>query len=121
MAKNRVINFGIFDQVQFPNDVNILREYASLKKTKGAGESACMAYCNHSGDILGSSNLRDIAQYCKEKGIVHRTTMDFLFEAYTSGLMNESECDLFIYNVISQGSILPYTSIHEFKRARNKE
>jgi hypothetical protein len=32
---------------------------------KGDGEAACMAIVRFSKDILASSNLKDIANYCK--------------------------------------------------------
>jgi len=42
--------------------------------------------------------------------------MDFLYKAYIDGLMNEAECDLFIYNVKSKDSTLPVDSIKEYIR-----
>lgn len=44
-------------------------EYARLRTTLGKGESACMVYCRDNRDVLGSSNLRDIADYCKTNNI----------------------------------------------------
>ena len=58
----------------------MLREYAKLRSrfNLGKGESACMAYCLFTHNVIGSSNLRDIRTYCQEKQITYLTTMDFL-------------------------------------------
>jgi hypothetical protein len=52
--------FKVVEILPFPNDSRIKLEYALLTKTRGAGESACMAYCRYSHDIIASSNLSDI-------------------------------------------------------------
>lgn len=54
------------------------REYAMLTARFGKGESACMAYCKFTSDIIGSSNLKDIRVYCQSNRIVYLTTLDFL-------------------------------------------
>lgn len=40
--------------------------------------------------------------------------MDFIHQAYIDELMDEAECDYFIYNVKSKGSKLPVDSIKEY-------
>lgn len=47
-------------KIQFQPTGQMLREYAILKSQFGSGESACMAYCRFTSNIIGSSNLRDI-------------------------------------------------------------
>lgn len=46
-----------------------MKEYFSLQRRLGKGESACMIYCRDNQDVLGSSNLRDIKEYCSQNSI----------------------------------------------------
>lgn len=91
-----------------------IREYARLLQTLGRGESACMVYCRDNHDVLGSSNLRDIKQYCAENGITYLTTIDFLYYAYIRKMMTKEECDAFIEEVISKDSKLPRIDISKY-------
>ena len=106
--------YHMIHDLSISNDLNVLKEYARLKKIYGSGESACMAYCKFHQDVLASSNLKDIKRYCEENEIQYLTTMDFLFEAYQKGILDEAECDYFIHNVKSKGSKLPCNTITEF-------
>jgi len=108
------IRMKLIEELDFSKDIKVLSEYAKLKKLYGPGESACMAFCKFNNDVLASSNLKDIKQYCEENKIQYLTTLDFLNAAYKKGLLNEADCDYFIYNVISKGSKLPVTSIREY-------
>ena len=110
------IRMKFIEELDFSSDIKVISEYAKLKKIYGPGESACMAYCKFNNDVLASSNLKDIKEYCKENNIQYLTTMDFLNTAYERNLLSESDCDYFIYNVKSKGSILPVDSIQEFKQ-----
>lgn len=103
---NNFLSWSKIPIVQMPSGMDILREYMMLKKTKGEGEAACMAVARYTRDYIASSNLKDIANYCSEHSIVYLTTMDILLEAYKLGIMDEAECDQFIYEVKSKGSIL---------------
>lgn len=85
----------------------MLREYAMLIRSRGKGESACMAYCKYNPNVLGSSNLKDIADYCKANGITYLTTVDFLYLAIKKGLVTQTEAEQFIDTVRSKGSRLP--------------
>lgn len=110
-----LIKFSIIKEIEFNSASNgIIREYLTLKKLRGKGESACMAWCRFNNDILASSNLKDIHHYCKLHNIQYLTTMDFLLEAFMKKLLTESECDEFIYNVKSKGSKLPVNTINEY-------
>lgn len=91
-----------------PRNIEIIKEYSILKKTLGDGEAACMAVARHTNDYIASSNLRDIEQYCQLHGIIYLTTMDILLQAYTSGIMDEAECDGFIKEVKDKKSRLIY-------------
>jgi predicted nucleic acid-binding protein len=89
-------------------------EYAKLLATLGRGESACMVYCRDHQDVLGSSNLRDIREYCLAHQITYLTTIDFLYYAFVRGKLSKSECDEFIQEVISKGSKLPRIDISTY-------
>ena len=86
-------------------------EYARLISTLGRGESACMVFCRDNSDVLGSSNLRDIKEYCEKNQITYLTTIDFLFYAYVRKKMTVEECRQFIADVNSKGSRLPVVDI----------
>jgi hypothetical protein len=92
----------------------MIREYAMLKSRFGKGESACMAYCLFTHNVIGSSNLRDIRTYCQEKQITYLTTMDFLWYAWRKHLMTTDEVKAFISEVRSKGSILPEVDIEKY-------
>lgn len=87
------------------------REFARLISVSGLclgkGESACMTYARFHNNVVGSSNLRDIKNYCGEFGIAYLTTLDFLYYAYKKGLMSKEEIGAFIIKVRESGSILP--------------
>ena len=85
-----------------------IRDYVELKRTKGAGESACMIYCRDNRDVLGSSNLKDIHDFCNAHNITYLTTLDFLYFAYVRKKMTRQECNDFIATVKSQNSNLPH-------------
>ena len=59
----------------------MMKEYALLLRTLGKGESVCMIYCFDNQDVLGSSNLRDIKDYCESHQITYLTTLNFLYYA----------------------------------------
>ena len=92
----------------------MLREYAMLRSRFGKGESACMAYCLFTHNVIGSSNLRDIRAYCQEKKITYLTTLDFLWYARHKHLMTTDEVKTFINEVRSKGSILPEVDIEKY-------
>lgn len=109
--------FGIVTKIPFPNtNQAVFREYLHIKKMmfKGDGESACLAYVKHTNDIIGSSNLRDVKSYCAMHSIELLTTMDFLCEALSKGVLSETNCDDFISRVLAAGSKLPVTKMSEY-------
>lgn len=89
-------------------------EYAKLISRLGRGESACMVYCRDNHNVLGSSNLRDIKEYCAKNGITYLTTLDFLYYAFSRGKMTAKECQTFIRDVIAAGSRLPDIDITRY-------
>lgn len=86
-------------------------EYAKLISTLGRGESACMVYCRDNKDVLGSSNLRDIKEYCSIHQITYLTTLDFLYYAYVRKKLSPEACGKFIKEVNDKGSRLPEIDI----------
>lgn len=114
---DNLITFKLLEIMPFPENNEVIRkEYLHIKKMmfKGDGESACLAVVRNTNDILASSNLKDIASYCKMHSIEYLTTMDFLCEAIKKGIMTEAECDIFISVVKSAGSKLPVNKIADF-------
>lgn len=91
-------------------------EYARLRSTLllGKGESACMVYCRDNQDVLGSSNLKDIKEYCSQYQITYLTTLDFLYYAYIRKKMSKVEIDAFIKDVRANGSKLPDVDIEKY-------
>lgn len=105
---------GKISLVTFTPNMEMAQEYAILSKKFGRGESACMAYCRFTYNVLGSSNLRDISQYCKGNNITYLTTIDFLYYAYVRKKMTSEECNTFIKEVNAKGSKLPMIDISTY-------
>ena|ERR1039457_7113602 len=115
---DRMITSGWFIPLPFPEDKpEIKKEFAYIKKSlfKGDGESACMALARFTDNIIASSNLKDIRQYCDLHSIDYLTTMDFLCAALKGGLLRVKECDDFISRVIKAGSKLPVIRMKDHK------
>lgn len=93
--------------VDFVPQKEMAKEYAQLVKRFGKGESACMAYCKYTNNVVGSSNLRDIKDYCTQNNITYLTTCDFLYYAWKRQKMNIEEINNFINTVKDRGSKLP--------------
>lgn len=100
--------------VSFSPKGELKYEYAKLRSSFGKGESACMVYCKENNDVLGSSNLKDIKDYCIENNITYLTTLDFLYYAFIRKKMNKPEIEFFIETVIAKGSKLPQTDIETY-------
>lgn len=93
--------------VTLPTDFKIMKEYANLLNTFGKGESACMAYCKFTEDVVGSSNFRDVCRYCEDNNITHLGTIDFLYYAVKNEIMTEEEATKSMNDMITKGSRLP--------------
>lgn len=93
---------------------DMFREFAILKSRFGKGESACMAYCLFTKNVIGSSNLKDIREYCEEKQITYLTTLDFLWHAWNKKMITTEEANKFIVEVRAKGSKLPEGDIEEY-------
>ena len=101
-------------EVSFGTNADEIKEYAALTKRFGKGESACMAYCHHNHDVVGSSNLRDITDYCSQNGIVWLTTVDFLHYGIKNGVINKKDAEDFVKKVVQQGSKLPDVDFEKY-------
>jgi len=112
---NQIALIGNIKKVEFAPTIEILREYVALKSRFGDGESACMAYCRYTSNIIGSSNLRDIKNYCTDHQITYLTTLDFLYYAWYRKKLTEEDCNTFMNDVRAKGSRLPViASIAEY-------
>jgi len=114
---SRLISKKIIRLMDFPDDNDeIVREYAWIKTMlfKGEGESACLAVARFNKQILASSNLKDIKNYCVTHKIDYLTTMDFLCEAIRMRLFNEQQCNSFITKVKTAGGRLPVSTMEEY-------
>ena len=89
-------------------------EYARLLRSFGKGESACMAYCRYTHNVIGSSNLKDIKEYCEKQKITYLTTIDFLYYAMKRGKMSVEECEQFVKDVLAKGSKLPMVDFGKY-------
>jgi hypothetical protein len=115
---DNLLNFKLMEKIPFPEEnPEVKKEYLHIKKLmfKGDGEAACLAVVRYSQDILASSNLKDIASYCKMHQISYLTTMDFLCKAVKNGQMSESDCDHFIQRVLNAGSRLPVKKWEDYE------
>ena len=83
--------------MDFSSDNKALLEFENLLLAgRGPGESACMALARYHGDIIASSNLRDIKNYCQKHSITYYTTLDILHFAIQDGHLTPTECDAFL-------------------------
>jgi predicted nucleic acid-binding protein len=118
IAINIFLLAGSVPVIPIPEDPEIIKEYFALKKLMGNGESACLAVARFRKEYVASSNISEIADYCKIHGIVYYTTMDLLHEAEMKGIINAPDCDLFIGEVKKRGSRLPCNTLEEFRKMK---
>ena len=111
---NQILFLKNISKETFNPTGEMLVEYARLLQTFGKGESACMAYCRYTQNVIGSSNLKDIKEYCEKQQITYLTTLDFLYYAFVRGKLTAKDCERFIDDVIAQGSKLPRIEIEEY-------
>lgn len=111
------------NQIHFLKNITVLpfnpsgdirREYAKLTSHFGRGESASMVYCRYNNDVLASSNVKDISEYCNQHGITYLTTFDFLYYAIKKGKMTIDGAKQFVLDVCSKGSKLPKIPIERY-------
>lgn len=100
--------------IKFEPNKEMKLEYAKLVSKFGKGESACMAYCRFTHNVIGSSNLKDIKDYCETHQMTYLTTLDFLYYAIQKGLMTKEDAENFVTTVQQKGSKLPTTDFDKF-------
>jgi predicted nucleic acid-binding protein len=100
--------------IEWKPDLETLRIYSQLLRSKGKGESACMAYCHTHNDILASCNLRDTRKYCEQHDITYITFLDLIWYAWRNKILTEAECNQCINEVIDAGNKIPKTKITEY-------
>jgi hypothetical protein len=68
---SNVLAIGVFLQsagipvIPMPTDEVIVKEYFSLRKVMDDGESACLAVARYTREYVASSNITQIANYCR--------------------------------------------------------
>ncbi len=122
------VKFHLDNQIQFFNNITHIefnpsglqmKEYAYLISKKfGKGESASMIFCKWNHDVLASSNLRDIEEFCREHQITYLTTFDFLYYGVKNKIITNEEAYDFINQVRNNNSKL--LSVDKFKEYVSK-
>jgi len=112
-----LITDNMIELMPFPDDPVVVKEYLYIKnkRFRGDGESACMAVARYNKHILASSNLKDIAEYCKMHKVYYLTTMDFLCRALETKIFDVERCNKFITAVLSNNSKLPVKKMEDYK------
>lgn len=119
---SNIVAIGVFlasskiPVIPMPTEPAIVKEYLKLKNSMDDGEAACLAVAKFNKEYVASSNITQIANYCKINNIVYLTTMDLLVAAQKKGILTEAECDKFIHEVKAKGSRLPCKSLHEYRQ-----
>lgn len=117
MLDSAITVFKFLEIVNFPLSSDMMKEFAHLTSpimNMGKGESACMSYCKFTDDVVVSSNLKDVGEYCKRHSIGLLSTMDLVLWALENKLWVEEDCDLFIKVVLKKGGRLPCKTISEY-------
>lgn len=112
--ENMIVLLKNIEKIPFNPQKEMKMEYASLLRRFGKGESACMAYCKFTNNVIGSSNIKDIKKYCEQHQLVYLTTIDFLYYAIKRGKMTIDDAHQFIDMVQEKGSKLPKTDLNSF-------
>ena len=103
-------------EIQFGQTAEERKEFARLMSVLclGKGESACLAYCKCNHDVVGSSNLKDITDYCRDNQITYLTTVEFLYYGIVRSVITKDVAIEFIEQVNFQNSRLPEVDFDTF-------
>lgn len=83
------------------------------------GERAIIACARNGGEIVVSSNFRDVKNYCEENHIEYIGTFDILTIAMMKGIWSEADCNKFISEAIRiNGARFPKTVIGGYTPTR---
>jgi predicted nucleic acid-binding protein len=108
---------AIILKMRFPqkNEDILTEHFDMLSNDVGPGESACMSVARFNDDVVGSSNLRDIATYCKTYSISYLTTLDLMFIAVEQGNITEAEFDQAVQDLINNDYRIPNITYQNYK------
>lgn len=114
--QNQMIFLKNIKEVKFGQTAEERKEFARLMSELclGKGESACMAYCKFNHDVVGSSNLSDIENYCRDNQITYLTTIELLYYGVIRSVITKEVAMEFIKQVNSQNSKLPEVDFDTF-------
>lgn len=89
-------------------------EYAKLRKSCHEGESAVLAIAKIRGFTVISDDMKAVRKFCQENNLKLRGTLGILFEAYKHQLINQSEGDKILNDMILKNNyISPVRSMQE--------
>lgn len=109
------IDNGDIKQYTIISSSEIGREFIRLcwESGLGEGESACLAYCKINGGILGSNNLSDIYNYCRDNNIKVITTADILKRAFEDKYINLAEGEGILAKMLKKERKIGYSTFEE--------
>ena len=100
-----------------------MQEYLRLGRECPAlddGERAICACAKHGGEVVVSSNFRDVKDYCEQNKIEYIGTMDVLMIAIGKGIWTDVECNKFISEAIRINSArFPCGDINKYTPTRD--
>ncbi|MDD4639477.1 MAG: hypothetical protein PHT63_06965, partial [Bacteroidales bacterium] len=99
---------------EVPKQKLYMNNIGDLENKYGYGESLCLVYCKYNHNVIASSNVKHIINFCVQNDIVYITTEDMLYKALQKGLMTFDECEEFIRTLIKQDSYLSIRSMDEY-------
>ena len=80
----------------------------------GKGEAAAIALAKEKGGILASNNLKDVADYVREFGLLHITTGGIMKAALEKGILTEQQGNIIWKNMLAKRRKLGYASFSDF-------
>lgn len=96
-------------------DTDIITEHFNLiSNDVGPGESACMSVARFNDNVIGSSNLSDIFEYCNQHKISYLTTLDLLCIATLRNKITEEQFNSAVSNLIANNFKLPNTNLKSY-------
>jgi len=104
----------IIKKLPFKNKDILTEHFNFLSNNVGAGESACMSVARFNDNVIGSSNLTDIFNYCSIHKIPFLTTLDLLFIAVCRKELSISEFDQAIVDLIANDYRIPMVNFKSF-------
>jgi predicted nucleic acid-binding protein len=109
------IDKGDIKQYSIISSSEIGREFISLSWQSGLGdgEAACLAYCKINGGILGSNNLSDIYNYCRDNNIKIITTADVLKKSFENKYITLTEGKKILAKMLKKERKIGYNTFEE--------